>query len=394
VNINLQLAKNQIKFCKGVDSKVARVPILTDVTPASSFAVIGAGNGGQAMAGFLALRGFGVNLWNRSEDKITALNEMGGIILEGEINGFAQPNVITNDMGEAISGVQVIMVVVPASGHRDVAEQMAPWLTDGQIVVLNPGRTGGALEFRKVLQDNGCCADVTVAEAGTFIYASRTVEAGRSHIYGIKHQVPLAALPAIRTIEVVRQLRLAYPQFVPVENVLVTSFDNIGAIFHPLPTILNAGRIESGLEFQHYKEGITPSIARVLEVVDEERLAVANALGVSVRSVLDWMEETYEVKASSVYEAVQNNPGYEGIAAPRTLNTRYIFEDIPFSLVPLTAFAEIAGIQVPLMESAITMASALHGVDYRAIGRTAESMGIDGMSPEEIAHFVLNGEDL
>ena len=83
MNINLQLAKNQVKFCKGVDSKVARVPILTDVTPASSFAVIGAGNGGQAMAGFLALRGFGVNLWNRSEDKITALNEIGGIILEG-----------------------------------------------------------------------------------------------------------------------------------------------------------------------------------------------------------------------------------------------------------------------------------------------------------------------
>ncbi|MBP8614101.1 MAG: NAD/NADP octopine/nopaline dehydrogenase family protein [Firmicutes bacterium] len=380
-------------FSKGVDNEVAKVPILTDLTPASSFAVIGAGNGGQAMAGFLALRGFGVNLWNRSEEKIAALNEIGGIILEGEINGFAQPNIMTHDMGEAVSGVQIVMVVVPASGHRDVAEEMAPWLTDGQVVVLNPGRTGGALEFRKVLRDNGCCADVTIAEAGTFVYASRTVEPGRSHIYGIKHQVPLAALPAIRTIDVVRQLRLAYPQFVPVESVLVTSFDNIGAIFHPLPTILNAGRIESGLEYQHYKEGITPSIASALERLDQERLRVANAFGVSVRSVLDWMEETYEVKALSVYEAVQSNPGYEGISAPRTLNTRYIFEDIPFSLVPLASLAKIAGVEVPIMESAVTMASALHGVDYRAMGRTAKMMGICGMTPAEIARFVLNGAD-
>ncbi len=372
---------------------MAKVPMLTDTITASSFAVIGAGNGGQAMAGFLALRNFGVNLWNRSEDKIAALNEIGGIILEGEISGFAQPNIMTHDMGEAVSGVQIVMVVVPASGHRDIAKQMAPWLTDGQVVVLNPGRTGGALEFRKVLREHGCCADVTIAEAGTFIYASRTIEPGRSHIYGVKHQVPLSALPAIRTIDVVRQLRLAYPQFVPVESVLVTSFDNIGAIFHPLPTILNTGRIESGLEYQHYKDGITPSVAKALEKLDQERLSVANAFGVSVRSVLDWMEETYEVKASSVYEAVQANPGYEGILAPRTLNTRYIFEDIPFSLVPLASMAQIAAVEVPLIESAITMASALHGIDYRANGRTAEMMGICGMTPEEITHFVLNGAD-
>ena len=132
---------------------------------------------------------------------------------------------------------------------------------------------------------------------------------------------------------------------------------------------------------------------QALEKLDEERLSVANAFSVSVRSVLDWMEEAYEVKASSVYEAVQANPGYEGILAPRTLNTRYIFEDIPFSLVPLASLAQIAGIEVPLIESAITMASALHGIDYRATGRTAEMMGISGMTPEEITHFVLNGAD-
>lgn len=366
--------------------------LFPELLPDSTVAVIGAGNGGQAMAGFLALRGFGVNLWNRSEDKVKALNQIGGIILEGQVGGFAQPNVITSDIGEAVHEAKVIMVTVPASGHRDVAARMAPWLSDGQIVVLNPGRTGGALEFRQSLLKNQCNCDVTIAEAGTFIYASRTVAPGVSHIYSIKHRVPVAALPATRTMEVVRVLRRAYPQFIPAESVLFTSFDNIGAIFHPLPVMLNAGRIESNLTYEHYKEGITPSIARALEVLDNERLAIAKAFGVRARSALGWMNQTYGVKAPCLYEAVQQNPGYEGISAPTGLNHRYIFEDIPFSLIPLASFAKIAGVKVPVMESAISLASALRGVDYRAAGRCTETMGIAGMDVSSILNLVLGGD--
>ena len=366
--------------------------VFPDILPSSRVSVIGAGNGGQAMAGFLALRGFGVNLWNRSEDKIRVLNRL-GIILQGQVNGFAQPNLITSDIGEAVQGAKVIMVTVPASGHRDVAEKMAPWLSDGQIVVLNPGRTGGALEFGETLLENQCDCDVTIAETGTFIYASRTVGPGMSHIYSIKQRVPMAALPATRTMEVVRILRRAYPQFIPAESVLFTSFDNIGAVFHPLPVMLNTGRIENNLAYEHYREGITPSVARTLETLDKERLAIAKALGVRARSVLEWMNQTYGVKAPSIYEAVHQNPGYVGISAPTSLNHRYIFEDIPYSLVPLVSFAKIAGVNVPVMDSAISLASSLRGIDYRAEGRCAHKMGIADMDVEDILRLVLGGDE-
>jgi len=357
----------------------------------ASFAVIGAGNGGQAIAGFLALRGYTVRLWNRSPDIICVLNKLGGITLEGKINGFSRPHLMTADIRKAVTSSQVIMVTVPASGHREVAKAMAPWLTDGQIVVLNPGRTGGALEFRKVLMENGCKSDVTIAEAGTFIYACRAVEAGRPHIFGTKHKVPVAALPATRTVEVVRVLKNIFPQFVPVESVLVTSFDNIGAIFHPVPTILNAGRIENKQAYEHYKEGITASIGRVLEALDHERLSIARAFGVPARSALRWMHDTYGVKAKSIREAVHKNHSYEGIYAPMSLHTRYIFEDVPFSLVPLVSLARIAKVKTPLMRAAISMASALHGVDYWAMGRKAQDMGIAGLGVEEILRLVSGG---
>jgi opine dehydrogenase len=363
-----------------------------ELLPDSTIAVIGAGNGGQAMAGFLALKGFGVNLWNRSESKIDLLNKIGGIMLEGQVTGFATPNLMTSDMGEAVREASLIMVTVPASGHRDVAAQMAPHLSDGQIVVLNPGRTGGALEFKQVLLKNNCHSDVTIVEASTFIYASRTIAEGVSHIYGIKHRVPVAALPATRTIEALRVLRKAYPRFVPAENVLFTGFDNIGALFHPLPVILNAGRIESNLPYEHYRGGITPSVARALAALDEERLAIARAFGVRSRSTLEWMHHTYGIKADTLYEAVQHNPGYVGITAPDTLNHRYIFEDVPFSLVPLAAFARIAGVEVPVIEATISLASALHGVDYMSQGRTAQAMGIAGMDVDAIVELVLGGD--
>ncbi|MGI6632534.1 MAG: NAD/NADP octopine/nopaline dehydrogenase family protein [Bacillota bacterium] len=354
----------------------------------ADFAVIGAGNGGVAMAGFLTLRGFAVNLWNRSQPTVETLNAAGGIMLEGELGGLAVPNMITSDIGSAVAGVPVIMVTVPASGHETVARLMAPWLHDGQIVVLNPGRTGGALAFRKVLRDQGCINDVTVAETNTFIYASRRLEGGRSRVFGVKKTVSVAALPASRTIEVVRALRSAFPQFVPAENVMVTSLDNMGAIFHPVPTLLNAARVDSSLSFEHYTDGISPSVASVLEALDAERLAIARGLGVYARSALDWLRETYGIVADSLYEGIQANKAYHGISAPTTLDTRYIKEDVPFSLVPMLSLANVVGVSAPVMKAAISLASVLTGVDYMEMGRNAFSMGIDGIMGSQLTDLV------
>ncbi len=353
------------------------------------FAVIGAGNGGVAMAGYLALRGYGVNLWNRSGKTIEEIESCGGISLEGEIRGVAAPSKVTTDMEEAVKGVPVIMVTVPASGHEAVARLMAPYLRDGQIVVLNPGRTGGALAFRATLLREGCRASVTVAETNTFVYASRTVGPGRSRVFGIKKSVSIAALPAARIMQVLRALKPVFPQFVPVENVMVTSLDNMGAVFHPVPTLLNAARVDSSLPFEHYTEGISPRVASVLEALDRERLAIASALGVPARGALEWLGESYGIKAENLYEAIRANKAYRGIVAPDTIECRYITEDVPFSLVPMLALAEIAGVDVPVIRAAVDMASALMGEDYMTTGRTAESMGIAGLSARELLEHVV-----
>jgi opine dehydrogenase len=355
------------------------------------YAVIGAGHGGKAMAADLAAKGFSVNLYNRTPEHITEIVLRREIELECE-DGTVHAcglDVVTSDISEALDGADVILVVLPASAHRDIARLCATRLRSGQIVVLNPGRTGGALEFRRILNQMGCAGEVIVAETGTFLFASRSTGPAQARIFRRKNAIPLAALPAIHTNQVLERVHDAFPQFIPAVNVLHTSLDNMGAVFHPALTLLNAGWIERTMgDFEFYVDGVTGSTARVLEVLDRERVAVASALGVRARSALTWLKEAYSAEGETLYEAIQANPGYQGIKAPRNLRHRYVSEDVPFSLVPLASLGAQFGVETWATEAMIRLACVAQGVDYFARGRTVEDMGLKGLRVSEVKQYV------
>ncbi len=359
------------------------------------FTVIGAGHGGKAMAAHLALMDCRVTLYNRTPEHVAAVKARGGLDLDsypGGPRGFARLAGVSSDMGEALAGADVIMVVVPSSAHADVARAAAPHLSDGQMVLLHPGRTLGAIEFSKVLCDHGCRADMLIAEAETFIYASRSDGPAQARIFRIKEAVPLAALPAKRTPEVLAALAPFYPQYIDGVSVLHTGLNNMGAIFHPALTLLNAGRIESTLgDYQFYIEGVTPSVARVLEVLDRERVTVAASLGIRGRTAMEWLKLAYDAAGADLNEAIHNQSGYYGIKAPSTLNHRYIFEDVPMSLVPIAALGQHYGVSVRGMDSIIRLACIIHRTDYWRRGRTLDKLGIDRLSVGELTQFVMEG---
>ena len=365
------------------------------MTHTTRYTVIGAGHGGKAMAAHLALLGFPTTLYNRTPDRIAAIKELNGIDLEsteGGPRGFAKLACVTSSMAEALDQAEMVMVVVPSSAHAEVAKACAPHLRDGQIVVLHPGRTCGAIEFAKVLCDQTCQADVTVAEAETFIYASRSDGPAQARIFRIKEAVPLAALPATRNRLVLDQIHEAYPQYIDGVNILQTGLNNMGAIFHPALAMLNAGWIESTHgDYQFYIDGVTPSVARVLEALDRERVTVASSLGIRGRTALEWLKLAYDTTGDDLHEAVHNQPGYYGIKAPPTLNHRYIFEDVPMSLVPIAALGERYGVSVRGMDAIIRLACIIHRTDYWRRGRTLEKLGINNLSVGELTRYVNEG---
>lgn len=359
----------------------------------NTVAVLGAGHGGLALAGYLAQRGHRVSLWNRSAERIEAVAALGGVHLTapGSPTEFVSLHSVTADMAEALDGADVVLVAVPAAGHADVAAECAAHLRDGQTVLLLPGRTGGSLEFRRVLRDHGCRAAVVLGEANTFPFASRATGPAEARIFGAKGEVLAAALPANRTGALIAACRPLLPMLAPTETVLHTGFGNIGAMVHPVITLLNADRITRGDSFDFYAEGVSPAVAAALAEADAERLRVAAAYGIQVESLQDWVGSAYGHHADNVRDAIGGNPSYAGIKAPTTIVHRYLLEDVPTGLIPLIELGNAAGVATPVLKSFVDRARAVLGEKQWRDARTLGALGLEGVAPEAVRDLVEHG---
>ncbi len=351
-------------------------------------AVLGAGNGAHAFAGDLALRGHRVRLYNKFPEEIAALQREGGVTLEGDLAGFGPLELVSSDIGPVVAEAEVILVVVPAAAHAFMSEACAPHLRDGQLILLCPGRTGGALEFRQVLRSLGVERRLLVAEAQTLLFVCRLSGPARVRVTALKRETALAALPARDTAAVLQRINPLYPQFHAAADVLETSLDNIGAVFHPATTVLSAARIESGAPFEFYRD-MTPSVGRAIEAIDAERQAVARAYGFKTESASEWLLRTYAgISGDTLFERIRSNAAYAGIAGPRSLDVRYIWEDVPTGLVPMVELGKLAGVAMPVASALAHLAGALCGRDFWGEGRNAARLGLSGLSPAAIKAFV------
>lgn len=355
------------------------------------WAVIGGGNGGQALAGHLALMGFSVRLYDIVPDTIEAINAQKGIAVDGAVHGFGRLEAATLDMREALSGADIVMVVAPAIAHRQIARDCARFLADGQIVFVHPGATGGALEFQKTFADQGISARVTIAESNSLLYACRSARPGQVDIFGIKRELMVSALPATETEPVLASLKNAFPQLLPGRNVLETSLSNPNAMMHPAPTLLNTSLIESGRDWLYYHEGITPSIGDFVEALDRERVAVARAFDLDIPPIRSWYKRAYDVNGATLSEAVKNNPAYAGVKGQKQLQTRYLLEDIPMGLVPMAALGQLAGVDVRRIQLVIDLAECLTCCDLTTNARNLERLGLSGLSVPAILQRIESG---
>ena len=327
------------------------------------YAVIGAGCGGQAMAGYLASIGADVNLYNRSNPRIRPFQKRSYIDLEDSLRGRGDLHYI-------------IMVVITADGHKEIAQKIAPYLRDGQTVILNPGRTCGALEFDYALRKCCCKADVVVAEASTLVFTVRVKTPGVATIKGVKKEVSVSALNAKDTAYLIDRIHSTFPQFVAATSFLETSFANIGAIFHPTIMLLNKDRILSKESFDFYTEGVTIKVAEFIEKVDYEVQNVAEAIGTKPLSVRDWLNSRYDIELSDLYTMIKSNPVYYGIKAPTTLNNRYLWEDIPTGLVPISLFGNALGVSTKTIDYLIDEGCNILRRNFWEQGRTLEKLGL------------------
>ena len=361
-------------------------------------AILGSGNAGCSYAAYLGKRGHDVRLYDSKtfEANLTEIKAYGGMDITGIETTFGPIPTVTTDIQEAIDGVKVIMVVVPGFGHKPLAQQLAPYLQDGQIVILNPGAVFGALEFLRTLRACGCQKDIIMGELASNIFACRRTGPRSVNISGKKETIETAAIPASRVNEMIAELDVFFPHtYVPVPNVIYTSLGYNNLIIHPAGAILNMGRIEwfHG-DFDFYWEGLTPGVCRNIEAVDAERIAVGAALGCQLETFMQITHRYYgHPERESVYDFFSKSTvhGGTGPSAPKDLKQRYITEDIPYALVPLSAVGKVVGVETPTIDALITLASVANQEDYRTTGRSLEHLGLAGMNKEEILDQFIKG---
>jgi len=358
---------------------------------AKTWAILGGGNGGQAIAGHLSILGEKVRLYDVVPATVDALNEKGGIQLHHALEGFGPIEFATTDIGKAMDGADVVMMVLPSIYHQSMAEKMIPHLRDGMVVFLHPEASCGAIAFRRAMDKAGCTAKIILGAAGTLLYSTRIQSPGEVYVFGVKEDVPMAALPATDNEALAEAIRSAIPNFHLVDDVLVTSLGNINAMMHPAPMLLNTSRIEADpfIPFEYYHEGMTPSVGKYVEAMDKERIAVAAAFGFRLRSIREDYVTMYRCgdRNTPLYQLCKNNPGYEGIMCANTLRTRYNLEDIPYSLVAIQALAQVAGVKTPCIDAIVILGNTILD-DCIEEGRTAEMLGLADMSREELIRYV------
>ena len=355
-------------------------------------AILGAGNGGASAVVELGQRGFKARLWNRSEATLTPFQEAGGVNYTGVFgNGIVKPELITTDLSEAIDSADVILVCLPTLAHASIAESLAKLGANKIPVVLNPGHTGGALEFCAAFNRSGVTPPPT-AEFSTLTYIARKPEADTVRVTGSAKHVWVAAMPGCETaMDAAKEL---YPGAESARDVIATGLANVNMVLHPPGAILGASWVEaSGGNFTFYVEGLPAGVGRIMEALDAERLTVAAAYGHDIPDLFAEMQligtiETDADSSNCLAAAVRGGKANSKIMAPDSLNHRYYREDFWYGIKPFLAFAEIARIDVPVAKSLMTLAEVLVGASVKTEGRSVAAMGIEGLNKGELINLV------
>jgi opine dehydrogenase len=229
------------------------------------------------------------------------------------------------------------------------------------------------------------------------LYNARNKGPAHAWCFGIKKELQLAAFPGKDTKKVVDAINIAFPQYIPARDILETHLNNFCLVFHPAPTILNAGRIESTKgNYRMYFDGVSESVGRFMESIDEERLNVAEKLGLkrfSSQDILKMLYTQYGAKGTSLREVILNCKNLEVGKTPDSLKFTYISQDVPYGLVPMISLADRVGIKTTYSKVTVQMACYLNEIDYWTSGCNQEYMDIiQNMNPKEIVRFFQEGE--
>jgi opine dehydrogenase len=363
---------------------------MSDIRKIRKITVLGAGNGGQTMAGHLAAMGHRVVLFEHPDflGKIQEIEARGRrVALTGALSAEGVLHGATTDPQKAVQGAEVLFFVAPTFAQKPIFNLILPHLEEGQTLIVIPGNFG-SLVLRRMMGEKGIRRRVFLAETDTLPYACRLVADGESNVWGLKDFVALAALPGGDYEAVTKNLEGVFPvRTTRLPHVLAAGLSNSNLVIHCPTMLMNAGRIESEKgAFRFYTDGMSPAVCRVQEALDAERIALGRALGATLQGTAEKLKGMYRLSGGTLHQLLAENPAYgqHGNDAPKDMKHRYFNEDVPYLLAPLSVLGDLVGCPTPVTDSILLLAGLVNEVDYLQVGWNLKELGLSGLSVEEI----------
>lgn len=358
--------------------------------------VCGGGAAGLAIAADVALKGCQVKIFELSEfmGNLSSIQKTRSISLTGDTyskkTGKATFRTVTADPQEAVTDTELIMLATPAFGHEPMVEKIAPYLREGQTILVHTGYFG-ALRIRKILEKHNLIGKVVVAENNVMPYLSKKINPDHVHIYNYKKWLTLAAWPASQTEKALQLIKKVYSQHEAGKNLLEVNLQPGNICTHSQIVLPKAAFFfERAQVFKFYNE-VSESSAKLTEAFDDERIKLASALDCSVMREVDFLRISYGYEGKNIYESFKGSAHAERWSDINGLQ-RVLKEDLCYFFVPAVFLADLLNINVPIMRSIVDILCVINNYDYWKNGITLEQLGMDKLkTKKEIIHYIEKG---
>jgi opine dehydrogenase len=354
-------------------------------------AVLGGGHGGYAAAADLSEAGHEVRLWRRDAAALQAVIDHGSIVLK-DADGAREVGIAlaTADLGRALSGAGLIVIPSPATAQADIARAMAPHLVDGQVVFLAPG-TFGSYVMARAVRGAGQHAEVAWAETGTLPYLARKHGEREVNVTVRAVRLPTGVYPARQAEAAIAIIRAAYPSVHGCGDALSGALMNAGPIIHPPLMVMNAAPLQHLERWDIHDEGTQPAVRAVTDRLDQERIAVREALGYGAPHypLADHYQNDRWMYGDAHKQLVKSGDWREHIDLH---SHRYITEDTELGLAFLASAARWSAVDAPIAHGLLAIVGGFLGRDLRRGPRSFEALGLAALDRDALRRRLEEGE--
>ncbi|KAI1176236.1 putative NAD/NADP octopine/nopaline dehydrogenase [Nemania sp. FL0916] len=368
----------------------------------TSVTIIGIGNSGCAFAVDLENRGIKTLLYAHPNHSANAavIRSHGYLDSMGEIAGRFYP-VVSTHMREALAFSKIVIIAVPSYAQADILSELEKHDVSKHVLIAASGNFFTLIACRRLRAR--FLLETSASPFGSRLLDGKPTEQDLSqskcgmmiHVLGCKSTMPIASLPTDLPGDLRADVERVFPA--PLQwcsNVVEAAFYNFNGVLHPVTAVMNAGWVEhSKGDFYFYKQGMTPAVAKIMQQIDNERIAIAEHFGPAT-TCLKQMNAYYGEECASLSEFAGKSKLHGSMKlCPTNMQHRYIVEDLPYVLVPWYELGVKAGLESPVMRSLILWSSVINGADYLKIGRNIAALGLENWSLDEILGMVMAKSD-